>query len=83
MSRCAGDGTFDKESIAANIDQLRKAFRLERRMQGLSQEALARRIGVSRTMLAHYELGTGSPSMGSLFAWADTLGFGITIYRKR
>lgn len=49
-----------------------------RKRDGLSQEALAKKIGVTRSALANYEQGTRKPSYEILEALADTFNTSIT-----
>ncbi len=44
-----------------------------RRARGLSQRALAERVGISARMLAHYERGARYPDDKTLHALADAL----------
>ena len=83
MTRCAGEGSFDQEAVQADWNSIRTHFVSTRRNKGMTQHSVARRIGVSRSMLARYESGTGKPGLDNFFAWADVLDYGVTIYRKQ
>ena len=48
-----------------------------RRVQGLSQEALAEKIGVSRQALGKWEKDTALPGLDNLQALAAALGIGV------
>ena len=48
-----------------------------RRERGLTQEALAERVGVSQTSIVRIEKGHTSPSVPNLIAIADTLGLSL------
>ena len=48
-----------------------------RRAQGLSQEALAEKIGVSRQALGKWEKDTALPGLDNLQALAAALGIGV------
>lgn len=47
-----------------------------RKRSGMSQEALAERVGVSRQAVSRWELGDTTPEVGKLMALAEA--FGIT-----
>jgi transcriptional regulator with XRE-family HTH domain len=57
-------------NIGERITQLRKQF-------NLSQEVLAKKIGVSRTIIGNYERNTNTPSIEVLIKIAKT--FNVTI----
>ena len=50
-----------------------------RRAQGLSQEALAEKIGVSRQALGKWEKDTALPGLDNLQALAAALGIGVDV----
>ena len=56
--------TWSSMSLGENIGQLR-------RRQGLSQEQLADRLGVSRQSVSKWEAGVSTPELGKLIAMAD------------
>jgi transcriptional regulator with XRE-family HTH domain len=56
-----------RETLAANLRRIRK-------QQDLTQEELARKVGISAVHLNRIEQGHSSPSAEVLFAIADTLG---------
>lgn len=54
-----------------------------RRAQGLSQEALAEKIGVSRQALGKWEKDTALPGLDNLQALAAALGIGVDALQGR
>jgi transcriptional regulator with XRE-family HTH domain len=57
----------------ADAKQFGRNLCLARRRRGLSQEALARRSGLSRDGIYKLEMGRRSPRLGTLLALADAL----------
>lgn len=60
-------------NLISNADQLAKLIVRKRTALGISQEQLARRARVNRTVLAHAENGTRMPSIDKLLAILDGL----------
>ncbi len=60
-----------KKSTSTALAATIKMLRLER---GISQEALSRKIGVTRTCLANYELGLRCPDFETIIRIADIFG---------
>lgn len=59
---------FDKKTFAANV-------RAERARLGISQEELAKRVGVSQDAIVKYESGEGyTPGIDKVCALADVFG---------
>ena len=54
-----------------------EAARERREQLGMTQGQLAERLGVDQGTVAHWELGTRMPRLGSLRAWADALGWPV------
>ena len=54
-------------------DQIRRA----RRAKGISQQAIAKKFGISRAAVAQWENGTTRPDQGKLVELADILGIGL------
>lgn len=50
-----------------------------RKAQGLTQSALAARIGLSQSRVSHLELNAHELSMAQLLAWCAALGLELTI----
>lgn len=59
-----------------------RSLRAQRRAQGLSQEKLAKRIGIDRNHLSKWESGNMLPRLRGLFDWCDALGVKLTIVDK-
>jgi transcriptional regulator with XRE-family HTH domain len=53
-----------------------------RKSQGITQYALAKRMGVHQTSLRQWELGTYTPAATVLPKWADALGYELTLKAK-
>ena len=51
-----------------------KNLRAERERQGITQQDLAARVGITQGVIAQYELGSKSPSVVTAEAIADALG---------
>lgn len=60
------------------IEELRRA----RVNQGIAQFDLAETSGYSRSTIAKFETGRGTPSMHMACNWADALGFEIVLVKK-
>ena len=56
-----------RSALRANVPRLRRA-------KGMSQEALAKEIGISRIQLSRLENGKHTPGADALFSLADALG---------
>ena len=61
-------------SLNVNVGSL---IRRERQHQGLSLRELARRVGVSASMLSQVETGRTRPSVSTIYAIATELGLSI------
>lgn len=68
---------------AAAVRALTTQLAEARRALGWSQQQLANRLYVSRTSLVKWESGQRTPEVGALLAWADAVGFEITITPKK
>jgi transcriptional regulator with XRE-family HTH domain len=53
-----------------------------RKSQGITQYALAKRMGVHQTSLRQWELGTYTPAATVLPKWADALGYELVLHPK-
>ncbi len=60
--------------ILANLLLLRTVLAAERRRQGLSQDALAAKIGRHPITLSRWETGERNPGLTDLVIWAHALG---------
>lgn len=69
--------------MAVDREALARALREARENSGMSQEAAAKRLGLSRTVLAQIELGNrpvSSDELSKLATLYDRLGLRITTY---
>lgn len=57
-------------------------FREERQRQGLSQQGLAKKMGIGQSNISHWEAGKVQPQAYSFFHWAQTLGFDMRPVRR-
>lgn len=57
-------------------------LRAEREKKGLTQQAVAAKVGISQSVLAQYELGIKSPSIVTAEAIARVLGISIELLLK-
>ncbi len=57
-----------KEQRHAELDSIGDRLREERKRAGLSQRELARRLGLSASMISQLEAGLSKPSVGTLYA---------------
>jgi transcriptional regulator with XRE-family HTH domain len=66
---------LEQEFYGALIKELARV----RKMQGISQEELSARLGVSDTMVAKWEAGLRLPTSYWLMCWAQTLNLTIKV----
>ena len=59
--------------------QLSSVLQAARKAQGLTQSALASRIGLSQSRVSHLELNAHELSVEQLLAWCAALGLELTI----
>jgi transcriptional regulator with XRE-family HTH domain len=59
------------------LDGIGERLRLERARAGLSQRELARRIGLSASLISQLESGQSKPSVGTLYAIVTELGVSL------
>lgn len=59
--------------------QLGSVLQAARKAQGLTQSALASRIGLSQSRVSHLELNAHELSVEQLLAWCAALGLELTI----
>lgn len=59
--------------------QLGSVLQASRKAQGLSQSALAARIGLSQSRVSHLEMNAHELSVEQLLAWCAALGLELTI----
>jgi HTH-type transcriptional regulator/antitoxin HipB len=62
-----------KDSILRNPEQLGRAIRLKRLEKGLSQKALAEKIGVERKWIIRLESGNSRAELGLILKALDVL----------
>jgi transcriptional regulator with XRE-family HTH domain len=62
------------EPTEARATIVGRAIRRERKSAGLSQDALAERVGVSRVTVSRWENGRATPTLECLFTLIDILG---------
>jgi y4mF family transcriptional regulator len=63
-----------KDITIRNPEQLGRAIRLKRKEKGLSQSALAERLGVGRKWVLHIESGNPKAEFGLILQTLDLLG---------
>jgi transcriptional regulator with XRE-family HTH domain len=56
------------EQVFAELDGIGERLRRERKAAGLSQRELARRLGLSASLISQLESGQSKPSVGTLYA---------------
>lgn len=59
--------------------QLGSMLQAARKAQGLTQSALAARIGLSQSRVSHLELNAHELSVGQLLAWCAALGLELAV----
>lgn len=62
-----------KDTTPRNPDQVGRAIRLKRQEKGLSQEALAKQVGVGRKWIMHLEAGNPKAELGLVLRALDAL----------
>jgi len=65
--------------VLLTATQLGATLQAARKAQGLTQSALAGRIGLSQSRVSHLELNAHALSVEQLLAWCATLGLELTI----
>lgn len=65
----------DRAVNAALVDVWRAQLVAARRLQGISQRALAEQMGVRQAQLGAWELGDITPDLANWQLWAGALGF--------
>ena len=65
-----------------NSQEIIAALRRERRLQELSQLAVGVAIDKPQNVIARYETGQHKPGLDTVTAWADTLGYELTLQPK-
>lgn len=68
--------------MGEHIDVMVSTLTAERQRLGLSLRAVARRSDVSTSCVHSWEHGTRNPSLSNLRAWAQALGFHLTLERR-
>ena len=68
--RVKSDDEAYYKALGARIAELRTA-------KGMTQQGLAKELGVSQQRIGHYEVGRARPSVSSLQALADALGVSV------
>ena len=61
----------------ADLEGIGKRLRKERKKAGISQRELARRLGLSASMISQLEAGHSKPSVGTLYAMVTELGVSL------
>src|SRR5579862_3597322 len=73
----AGTGTGGPTRNGANPHTIGARVRDERLRQKIGVRELARRVGVSASLISQVELGKASPSVGTLYAIVNELGLSL------
>lgn len=68
--------------ILATASQLGSVLQAARKAKGLTQSALAGRIGLSQSRVSHLELNSKELSVEQLLAWCAALGLELAIGRR-
>lgn len=58
-----------------NINDISRIFKAERERQGLSIPELAKMVGCTVRVVYYWETGARVPTLPTITAWADALGF--------
>jgi transcriptional regulator with XRE-family HTH domain len=61
-------GSRDDDTMSHHLDGIGERLREERMRAGLSQRELARRVGLSASLISQLESGQSKPSVGTLYA---------------
>jgi len=69
--------TGEARESPPELDELGARLRAERDRIGLSQRELARRVGLSASLISQIETGQSKPSVGTLYAVVTELGISI------
>lgn len=56
-------------------------LRTSRQLHQLTTETLSKRIGISQGQLTNWELGKQCPSFTNFIAWANALGYHLTLQK--
>lgn len=67
----------DEDSLSSHLDGIGGRLRDERVKAGLSQRELARRVGLSASLISQLESGQSKPSVGTLYAIVTELHISI------
>src|SRR3990172_12567476 len=67
----------DAHEVPTAIDQIGPRLRDERIRAGISQRELARRLGLSPSLISQLESGQSKPSVGTLYAIVTELGVSL------
>ena len=65
------------DRIVDHLDRIGERLREERTKKGLSQRELARRLGLSGSLISQLESGMSKPSVGTLYAIVTELGVSL------
>jgi HTH-type transcriptional regulator/antitoxin HipB len=68
-----------KRHVLVTATQLGATLQAARKAQGLTQSALAGRLGLSQSRVSHLELNAHALSVEQLLAWCAALGLELTI----
>jgi transcriptional regulator with XRE-family HTH domain len=68
---------MDRDTIAGELADLGSRLREERARAGISQRELARRLGVSASLISQIESGQSKPSVSTLYAIVTELGVSL------
>ncbi len=74
---CVASGIERSPARAEAFDGIGARLRDERHRIGVSQRELARRVGMSASMISQIELGRSKPSVGTLYAIVSELGISV------
>ena len=72
-----------RDTTIRNPEQLGRAIRLKRKEQGLSQSALAERLGVGRKWVLGIESGNPKAEFGLILKTLDLLGLRTSLSEER
>ncbi len=77
MARSKGKETHSEKEMSLQVRTALKALRVNR---GLTQEAVADFLGISRPAYTYYELGTTSPSSSTLYRLSQFYGVSPDVF---
>ncbi len=72
-------GEWMRDEDTADFSEVRRRLIERRHALGLSQAALAERLGTTQSAVSDLERGTGAPMAVTVRRWAAALGFRLSV----